>query len=219
MLTNETLKFLKGLKKNNNKPWFEANRKAYDAAIAEIKSFTEAWINSYAKTDPGIATLDPKKCVFRIHRDVRFSANKSPYKNNLGAYLNVGGKHANTAGYYLHIEPGNCFFGAGNYMPSPEELARIRQEIDYNFSDFSKIIGNKKFKSTFGGMNRDNALKRAPKGYDENNPAIDYLKLKGFTVFCKLSDEALTSKDFVKTLSGLCTTAKPLVDFLNAAIA
>lgn len=109
MLTNDTLKFLKELSKNNNKEWFEKNRKRYENAQTEIKIFIEEWIKNYGKKDESIARLEPKKCIFRINRDVRFSANKSPYKNNLGAYLNKGGKSSNTAGFYLHIEPDNCF--------------------------------------------------------------------------------------------------------------
>lgn len=217
MLSNETLKFLKELKKNNNKPWFEANRKRYENAQTEIKSFVEAWIKSYGKKDESIAHLDPKKCIFRINRDVRFSADKSPYKNNLGAYLTKGGKNANLAGFYLHIEPGACFFGAGNYMPMPDQLAKIRQEIDYNFSDFKKMISSKNFKDSFGDLTTENKLKRPPKGYDEDNAAIEYLKLKGFTVFKKLKDEELTSKDFVKTITELSVTVKPFIDFMNNA--
>lgn len=217
MLTNDTLKFLKELKKNNNKPWFESNRKRYENAQNEIKSFVADWIKLFGKTEPEIALLDPKKCIFRINRDVRFSVNKDPYKHNLGAYLNKGGKSSNTAGYYLHIEPGNCFFGAGNYMPQPDELAKIRQEIDYNFSGFKKIISSKKFKENFGDLNEDNKLKRPPKGYDEENAAIDFLKLKGFTVFKKLKDNELTSSNFMKTAIELSTTVKPFIDFLNTA--
>lgn len=219
MPLNETFKFLKGLKKNNNKPWFEANRKSYETSQEEIKSLIAEWIKQFGKTDPNIADLDPKKCVFRIHRDVRFSADKSPYKKNLGAYLNKDGKNHNTAGYYLHIEPGGCFFGAGNYMPTPEELAKTRQEIDYNFSDFKKIVNNKKFKDTFGELSTENKLSRPPKGYDADNAAIEYLKLKGFTVFRKLKDEEVLSKDISKTLTDLSKTVKPFIDFLNNAIA
>jgi uncharacterized protein (TIGR02453 family) len=219
MLSSDTLKFLAELKKHNNKIWFEANRKRYENAQTEIKYFVEEWIKSYGKKDESIISLDPKKCIFRINRDVRFSANKDPYKNNLGAYLNKGGKGSNTAGFYLHIEPGNCFFGAGNYMPMPDELAKIRQEIDYNFSDFKKIISSKKFKDSFGDLSTENKLKRPPKGYEESNEAIEYLKLKGFTVFKKLKDEELTSKDFIKTITELSFTVKPFIDFLNAATA
>ena len=218
MLSNETLKFLKELSKNNNKEWFEKNRKRYENAQSEIKNFISEWIKSYGKKDDSIAYLDPKKCIFRINRDVRFSANKNPYKNNLGAYLTKGGKNANLAGFYLHIEPGNCFFGAGNYMPMPDQLAKIRQEIDYNFSDFKKIVSSKKFKETFGDLSVENKLKRAPKGYEEDNEAIEFLKLKGFTVFKKLKDEEITSKELVKTITELSVTVKPLIDFLNNAV-
>ncbi|MFN8237201.1 MAG: DUF2461 domain-containing protein [Chitinophagales bacterium] len=218
MLSNDTLKFLKDLKKNNNKPWFEANRKRYEHAQSEIKDFITGWINTFGKKDPSIAQLDPKKCLFRIHRDVRFSTDKSPYKNNLGAYISKGGKSGSHAGYYLHIEPGNCFFGAGYYMPMPDDLQKIRQEIDYNFGDFKKIIHSKRFKETFGDLSTESKLKRAPKGYDEQNEAIEYIKLKGFTVFKKLDDDFFLSKDLVKTSTELCLLSKPFVDFLNAAI-
>ena len=218
MLSNETLKFLKELSKNNNKEWFEKNRKRYENAQSEIKNFISEWIKSYGKKDDSIAYLDPKKCIFRINRDVRFSANKNPYKNNLGAYLTKGGKNANLAGFYLHIEPGNCFFGAGNYMPMPDQLAKIRQEIDYNFSDFKKIVSSKKFKENFGDLSVENKLKRAPKGYEEDNEAIEYLKLKGFTVFKKFKDEEITSNDLVKTITELSIIVKPFIDFLNKSV-
>lgn len=100
----------------------------------------------------------------------------------------------------------------------PDELTKIRQEIDYNFSDFKKTILSKKFRDNFGDVNAENKLKRPPKGYDENNEAIEYLKLKGFTVFKKIKNEELTSKDFIKTITELSLTVKPFIDFLNNAI-
>jgi uncharacterized protein (TIGR02453 family) len=218
MLSNDTLKFLRELKKNNNKPWFEANRKRYENAQNEIKNFIAGWINMLGKKDSSIAQLDPKKCLFRIHRDVRFSSDKSPYKNNLGAYLSKSGKSGSNAGYYLHLEPGNCFFGAGYYMPLPEDLQKIRQEIDYNFGDFKKIIHSNKFKDSFGDLTAESKLKRPPKGYDEHNEAIEYIKLKGFTVFKKLDDDFFLSNELVRKSTELCLLSRPFVDFLNAAI-
>lgn len=217
MLTNNTLNFLKGLSKNNNKEWFEKNRKQYELAQTEIKSFIASWIHQFGKKEESIAQLDPKKCIFRIHRDVRFSADKSPYKKNLGAYLTKG-KHTNLAGYYLHIEPNNCFFGAGNYMPMPDQLDKIRQEIDYNFVDFKKIISTKKMKEHFCELSSENKLKRPPKGYDENNEAIEYLKLKSFTIFKKIPDEEIIANNFVNVITELSITVKPFVDFLNNAV-
>ncbi len=219
MLQNNTLQFLRELKENNNKPWFEANKTRYQQAQADILHMVERWIQDMSRYDEDLSLLDPKKCVFRIYRDARFSADKSPYKSNLGAYLNKGGKATNTAGYYMHIEPGNCFFGAGNYMPMPDELAKIRQEIDYNFEDFRKMVSAKKFHDTFGALSTENKLKRPPKGYEEDNPAIEYLKLKGFTVFKKMDDSELLQKDFPKKLTQLSLQAKPFVDFLNNSLA
>ncbi|HNB47851.1 MAG TPA: DUF2461 domain-containing protein [Chitinophagales bacterium] len=218
MLTKHTLQFLEELSHNNTKSWFEQHRNRYTQAQSEIKSFIEIWLNEFGKIDESIAHLDPKKCIFRIHRDVRFSANKNPYKTNLGAYLYKGDKQANYAGYYLHIEPGNCFFAAGNYMPMPEQLAKIRQEIDYNLHDFQKILQHKQFKEIFGNISSENKLKRAPKGYDEDNKAIEFLKLKSFVVSTKLSDEEICAKSMQTSIIQLSKTVKPFVDFLNNAL-
>ncbi|HMW12433.1 MAG TPA: DUF2461 domain-containing protein [Chitinophagales bacterium] len=218
MLTKHTLQFLEELSHNNTKSWFEQHRNRYTQAQSEIKSFIEIWSNEFGKIDESIAHLDPKKCIFRIHRDVRFSANKNPYKTNLGAYLYKGDKQANYAGYYLHIEPGNCFFAAGNYMPMPEQLAKIRQEIDYNLHDFQKILQQKQFKEIFGNISSENKLKRAPKGYDEDNKAIEFLKLKSFVVSTKLSDEEICAKSMQTSIIQLSKTVKPFVDFLNNAL-
>ena len=218
MLTNNTLVFLKELSKNNNKEWFEKNRTRYVSSQSEVKQLVALWITQYGKIDGSIAHLEPQKCIFRINRDFRFSANKNPYKTNLGAYLTKGAKQANLAGYYLHIEPRNCFFGAGNYMPTPEQLAQIRQEIDYNFIDFKKIIHAKTFVSYFSEINAENKLKRTPKGYEETNEAIEFLKLKSYTVSTKISDKELIQPDFVQQLVALSETAKPFIDFLNNAV-
>ena len=145
------LRFLRKLKKNNNKPWFEANRNGYTEAKQEVETFLEGLIASYGKTDDAISRLTPKDCMFRINRDVRFSKDKSPYKTNFGAFINPGGKKSTLAGYYLHIEPGASFAGGGLWMPMPAELAKIRQEIDYNLPEFTAILGaSSSFKKQFG---------------------------------------------------------------------
>ncbi|HLO80078.1 MAG TPA: DUF2461 domain-containing protein, partial [Chitinophagaceae bacterium] len=125
------LSFLKKLKKNNNKPWFDANRHLYVEAKVEFEDFVSSLITSYGKHDPAIAHLLPKDCIFRINRDVRFSKDKSPYKNNFGASITSGGKKSPFAGYYVHIEPGAGFVGGGLWQPMPDMLAKVRQEIDY----------------------------------------------------------------------------------------
>ena len=221
MLQTSTLQFLKQLAKNNNKEWFDANRKKYDAAKSDLMSFFQQVIVGFAKTDASISTVNAKDCLFRINRDVRFAKDKSPYKTNMGAYLNANGKKSITAGYYLHIEPGNSFVGGGIYQPDADALKKIRQEVDYNFDEFKKIINNKKFKAVYSEgirMNDEVSLSRPPKGYDENNPSIDYLKLKSFVGTMPLTDSQLTDKKSVATIVKAFEALHPLVVFLNKAL-
>lgn len=220
MLQSSTLKFLKNLSKNNNKPWFESNKSGYLAAKEDIDQFVKQVIEGLGKMDTDFSRLQPKDCTFRIYRDVRFSKNKSPYKTNMGAYFNKGGKKAMTAGYYFHCEPGNSFIGGGLWMPMPPELNKVRQEIDYNFSDWKKIIGQAGFKKLFPkGVDGIELLSRPPKGYDEDNPAIEFLKMKSFVVMRSLKDEELQAKTLLKEVLKTYTTMRPFIDFLNAAMA
>ncbi|HMG82754.1 MAG TPA: DUF2461 domain-containing protein [Ferruginibacter sp.] len=219
MLQTTTIKFLLGLKKNNNKPWFETNRKAYESAKADYTVLVDRLIAGIAKFDTPIGELKAKDCLFRINRDVRFSKDKSPYKSNMGASFSGGGKKADEAGYYFHFEPGRSFAGGGIYMPQAPTLAKIRQEIDYNFDVFKKIIDNKTFKKYFPtGLDISDTLSRPPKGYDENNPAIHFLKLKSFFVSTPFADAALSEKNMSKEIIKAFEAMKPLIDFLNHAV-
>jgi uncharacterized protein (TIGR02453 family) len=220
MLQPATLKFLKGLQKNNNKPWFDAHRPAYEAAKKDFAIFIQGIIDQHGKKDPSIKTLVAKDCMFRINRDVRFSKDKSPYKNNMGAYMSRGGKKSLFAGYYFHCQPGRCFTGGGLWMPMPPELNKVRQEIDYNFKEFKKIVGSKKFKSLYGDLSRDKeyVLTRLPKGYEAENPAAEYLKLKSFVAMVSLKETDLTSKDLTKKVLTAFETLRPMIEFLNEAV-
>jgi len=140
MLQPATIKFLKDLKKNNNKPWFEKNKTIYLDAKEDIEQFVLQVIEGMGKIDPDITSLQPKDCIFRIYRDVRFSKDKTPYKTNMGASFNKGGKKVPTAGYYFHCEPGGQnMVGGGLWMPMPPHLAKVRQEIDYSFDEWKKF--------------------------------------------------------------------------------
>ncbi len=220
MLAAGSIKFLKELKKHNDKAWFDQNRKAYDATRADFIQLTQGLIDAVGKWEPAIGLLEPKQCIFRINRDVRFSKNKSPYKTNMGASINAGGKKVNNAGYYFHFEPGNSFVGGGFYMPEATELAKIRQEIDYSYeSDFKKIINHKKFKAFFpNGVEGVSSLSRPPKGYEANHPAIDFLKMKGFIVTRPISDTVLQSKQLISELNNTFAVMKDFIDFLNRAL-
>jgi uncharacterized protein (TIGR02453 family) len=218
MIQPSTLKFLKDLKKNNNKPWFDANRKRYEEAKADFANFIQLVIDAHGKKDKSIAGIKAKDCLFRINRDIRFSKDKSPYKTNFGASINKGGKKAfSTAGYYFHLEPGQCFVGGGIYQPMPEELKKVRQEIDYNFNDFKKIIGSKKFKAFYGDLDKSDEflLSRVPKGYEPDNPAADYLRLKSYIAFVHLSNADLTSNKLLKKTTEAFIILQPLIDFIN----
>ena len=221
MLQSSTIKFLNNLKKNNNKPWFEKNRKVYEEAKADFAKFIQAVIDQHGKKDTSIKSLVAKDCLFRINRDVRFSKDKSPYKSNFGASINKGGRKAeNSAGYYFHLEPGGSFAGGGIWMPMPDELKKVRQEIDYNFADFKKIIGSKKFKSVYGDLSKsaEYTLSRVPKGYEPDNPAAEYLKLKSYVAMVKITDTDLSSKMLVKKTIAAFEALQPLIEFINESM-
>ena len=220
MLQPATLKFLKDLNKNNNKPWFDAHRKQYDEAKNDFANFIQSIIQAHSKKDPSIAHLKAKDCTFRINRDVRFSKDKSPYKNNMGAYLNKGGKKSVFGGYYFHCQPGQSFVGGGLWMPMPSELNKVRQEIDYNLDTFKKIITSKKFTAVYDGLSKDAeyTLTRLPKGYETDNPAAEYLKLKSFVTMISLSDAELTSKDLSKKILAAFSALQPMLEFINQSI-
>lgn len=220
MLHTSTIKFLKDLKKNNNKPWFEKNRTAYETAKADFADFIQAVIDRHGKNDSTIKEQVAKNCLFRINRDVRFSKDKSPYKSNMGASINRNGKKSLLAGYYFHLEPGRCFAGGGIWMPMPDDLKKVRQEIDYNFVDFKKIIGSKKFKAMYGDLSTDAEYKlsRVPKGYEADNPAAEYLKLKSFVAMVSLKDTDLTSKDLIKKTVAAFEALQPLIFFINNSL-
>ena len=222
MIQSATLTFLKKLKSNNNKPWFDANRSMYESAKADFLQFTTSLIDGIEKFDKDIAAagIEPKKCISRINRDLRFSKNKEPYKTNFFALISKGGKKSNAAAYYFQLEPGNnSFVGGGVYMPMPPDLHNFRQEIDYNFDEWKSVVESKPFKKIFpDGVQAPEKLSRPPKGYDENNPALEYLKMKGYYTFNSYSDKDLQTEACIKKMLGDYKAAMPLIHFLNKAI-
>ena len=220
MLQPSTLTFLTNLKANNNKLWFDANRPIYEAARTDFINLVAQLIEGLSTLDPAIAEtpLQAKNCIFRINRDVRFGTNKSPYKSNFGAWFTAGGKKLATAGYYLNVKPGDSFVAGGLYMPDATVLATIRQEIDYNLSDFEQLLTQPAFTKHFDGLSREESLQRPPKGYDAANPAIEYLKLKSFTASQKLPDTALTKPGLAKQVLDAFGSLQPLVAYLNRAV-
>ncbi len=220
MLEPATMRFLSQLKKNNNRDWFEKHRADYEAAKIDFQNFIYLLIKDLGKTDPSIANLNAKDCLFRINRDVRFSKNKSPYKSNMGASIKTDGKKSPFCGYYFHCEPGASFIGGGLWMPEPATVKKVRQEIDYNFDEFKNILNDKKFKTVYGDVYKgaDVSLATAPKGYEKDHPAISYLKLKCFIAETKLSDDELTKSTLHKKTITAFQALSPLIYFINRSI-
>jgi uncharacterized protein (TIGR02453 family) len=220
MIQKSTLDFLKALKKNNDRDWFEKNKEKYLAAKQNIDAMTDELIKSFSSFDKKLTGLKARDCVFRIYRDVRFSKNKSPYKTNLGCAISPGGRKAEEAGFYIHIEPGKSFLAGGRWMPSPDHLKKIRQEIDYNGKNLRKILSDKQFKKQFGALDDSDEYKlsRPPKGYDKDHPDIELLKLNSYIVWHEYNEKEIMSKNFLKEVTKTAKIMKPLLDFLNTAV-
>lgn len=221
MLQPATLRFLKGLARNNHKEWLDAHRTDYESAKADFHQLVEHLLRSLDKNEPVLSSLQPKDCIFRINRDVRFSKDKSPYKTNMGASIKAGGKKSLLAGYYVHIEPGGkSFVGGGLYMPEPATLHQVRQEIDYSWDEFSRLLRAPGFKKSYGSLEKweGMVLSREPKGYEKDNPAIEFLKMKSFVATMPLTDQQLVEKNLLRTLLQALNNLRPLLQFMNRAI-
>ena len=197
----------------------ETHRKEYEAAKEDFEQLVQSLLQMLGREDERFLALKPRDCIFRLHRDVRFSKNKSPFKTNFGAAFSPGGKKDPTGGYYIHVEPGNSFAGGGTWMPEPDALRRIRQEIDYRLEHFKEIVEKTSFRKRFGALDPADALKKVPKGYAADHPAAEYLKLKHFVTGHALSDEQICSKDLAKLVTGSFADLKPLLGFLGEALA
>ncbi len=220
MIQPHTFDFLKELIENNHREWFMANKDRYEAAREDVIAFTAEWIKLMHKIDPNIDdALDAKKSVMRIYRDIRFSKDKTPYKNNFGVSLPSGGVKTGRAEYFLHISPGNSFIAGGYWMPEAEHLKAIRQEIDYNAADLKKIVDEPDFVKLFGDFRAQEQVKNVPKEYSRDNENIALLKLKSFVAFHQLKDEDLQKRDAVVNIAAICSKIYPLNVFINNALA
>lgn len=216
----KTLNFLKKLKSNNNKEWFDKNKNLYLEAKEEFEQVIERLIKGIAKFDKKISPdLKGKDCTFRIYKDVRFSKDKTPYKTNFGASINPGGKKSLVAGYYLHLEPGAAFLAGGVYMPEPPLLNAIRQEIDYSPEALLKILKSAAFKKYFKGLDEEDKLKTAPKGFEKDHPQLELLKNRHFVVSYRLNDKDLLGKTFESTVISGFKAMHPFLEYLRDATA
>jgi len=219
MIPKSTYTFLEQLSENNTKAWFDINRKRYEEARDNFKSFMQDLAVEIAGIDDDIAR-NPEEAlhIFRINRDLRFSKDKTPYKTNLGGHITMDGQRYDTAGYYLHIEPGNTFIAAGMHAPGSKTLKLIRTHISEHHPQFSKLLDNSAIQKHWGDIERDSMLTRVPRGFEKDDPAAELLKLKNFILVKQVRDEKASKSNFLEFLTKQFKAASPLVTYLNAIV-
>ncbi len=209
-----TFDFLKALKRNNNRTWFQDHRAEYEEASRAFEAFVGALIDELRPTE-GLRGLTPKDCIFRIYRDIRFSKDKTPYKIHMGAYIAPGGRKAMQIGYYVHVSPGDSMIAGGLHEPDPKRLDRFRQAIVRDAGSFKKIVEAKAFREYFGEVEGEK-LKSAPRGYSRDHPEIELLRLKQVTVYHRFSDREMLESDIVRqTIKGF-KRMKPFLVYLDS---
>ncbi|MFC7289189.1 DUF2461 domain-containing protein [Herminiimonas glaciei] len=220
MHIRDLTQFLAELSENNNRAWFVMNKPRYDILRAEFLELVTALIADISKFDPAVAGCNPKKALFRINRDMRFSKEKIPYKTHFSAAINANGLKKPSQGggptYYFHInETGTLLLAAGEWMPPSERLRAIRQHVIDDAAGFSKLLKNKKLKETYGDLQQEGKLTRPPKGFDADVPHLEYIKLKNFIVWREI--EVRKVADLGKTLASDFKDAYPLVTWMRQA--
>ncbi len=222
----EAMQFLKKLKKNNTKEWFQSHKTEYETKVKFPMQCLIATLGAMLKSDLPHYAFNPKKSIFRIHRDVRFSKDKSPYKTHIAAAFNLANRTSEAVelpGFYLHIEPKTSkeswgvFAGGGLYMPAPPHLKAIREKIAHESDRFLSIIEEKTFKKFFKGIEGEK-LKTNPKGYDATHPMIEHLKHKQFFVSREFDEEEIYVPLFAKQVAETFRATLPLVNFLHDAV-
>lgn len=210
------LDFLKRLSTNNNRIWFNEHKEEFETLrkkwIADIGNLLEA-MSAYDST---LSSVDPKQCVYRIYRDIRFSPNKMPYKNHFGALLGVGGTRCQLACCYLHIQPESCGIYGGLWCPERNLLTKLRHSIDDNYEEFSEVIENPDFAKRFKIVGE--TLKKLPQGFDPATPAAKFVKMKEFLLEEHIDDSFFTKNNWIEATAREFSYMKPFNDFLNYTI-
>jgi uncharacterized protein (TIGR02453 family) len=213
-------RFLRDLAANNDRDWFAANKERYERDVRRpLLGFIADLALPLAKVAPQ-AVADPRPVggsMFRIHRDIRFTADKSPYKTHASAQFRYrGGKNVHVPGYYLHLEPGNVLAGAGIWRPDREALARVRARLVADAAGWRRATSNAAFRKRFDFEGE--VAKRVPRDVPADHPLIEEIKRKDFVVMARLTQKEVTSADFLATYLGLCRQARPFVDYIAGAL-
>ena len=219
MNTKKILNFLSSLIDNNNREWFNANKELYLECKADFELFVDQYITRMSVLDPSLQGLTAKDCEWRIYRDTRFSADKTPYKDHFGAFLAPhGGKKSPYGGYYVHLTPGGCMFAAGIWGPEKDLLHSLRMSVLDNYDELEAIMGDEHFRRYFRDFDTYYQLSRTPLGFPRDFVHDEWLRLRAFTVTCPLSDTEVCAPDFLDKLLDISAAVKPLNDFLNYSV-
>ena len=223
------LAFLREVMMNNNRPWFQEHKAEYLACKADFEQSVAQAIARYSEFDPEIAHLQVKDCTYRFYRDIRFSEDKSPYKNHFGAYLCAHGKKSLRGGYYIHLEPDGCLLAVGSYWLPTHILTSCRNEIMSNIDQWRAAVENENFRKYFGlpnehqwgdkkGFGGADPLKTCPSGFPRDYEYIHYLRMKDYCCWTHVTDTFFEGDDWLEKSTKIFQIAKPMMDFMNAVI-
>ena len=215
VIKKETLDFLKSLKKNNDRDWFNKHKDRYVEAHENVITFADALLNEMNKHDK-IETTTGKNSLFRIYRDVRFSKDKTPYSCRFSGGFQRATKKLR-GGYYFHIEPGNSFLAGGFWGPEPEDLQIIRQDIALSFKEWKKLLANKSLVKTFGKMEGEQ-ITSAPKGYSKDHPAIELLRYKQFILRHRFTDKEVCEAVFLSNVNKAFKEMRPFLNYMSEVL-
>lgn len=233
MNQNMILTFLRQVAANNNRPWFQEHRADYDEARQEFERGMQQAIDRIRTFDAEMVNVTVKDATYRFYRDTRFSADKSPYKNHLGAYFNAHGKKALRGGYYLHIEPGHCLLAVGNYWLPTNILTACRNEMMANEEQWLNCVESRAFKKYFAekretmswndawdspqGFGQEK-LKTCPAGFPRDYAYVKYLRLKNYCAWHHVGDDFFEGDGWLDEMERIFVAAKPMMDFTNSVI-
>jgi len=216
--SGDALKFLRGLKRNNDRVWFEARRGVFEKELKEPMLKLIGEVNEAMAEFAPMHVRPPQKIIMRIYRDIRFSKDKRPYKTHVSAWwVRDGLQKTSGAGFYLSVNPEEVVIAAGVYMPEREQLLAIRRYLAEHHEEFRRLMKGKKLRSLMK-ENDGHALSRAPKGFPEEHPAIDLLRNRQWGVSVRLPGERATKASLKKDVVERFRAAAPVIAMLNAPL-
>jgi uncharacterized protein (TIGR02453 family) len=217
----KTFDFLHDITENNTKEWFEGHRAAYNDVLANLTDVSLALISGFDKENVGFAAAnpDPRRTISRIHRDMRFAKPGKPrFKSEFFLMFKAPAAAPAIAGFYLHVEPGNVYFGGGAFTPQRPELTRIRKRLSNSYEKWLAVVESEPMKRMFPhGLTSPGNVKIAPQGYDPDDPAIEYLRMKGYCANRPMTMARVQESDSITDVVETFRTVRPLVDYLNEA--